>query len=174
MRSVVIRYVPRSGDLADGAAVSPRVRRSRNRAAANTVASVVAVAVFVILQMRMDRPPPVVFFGAAVSAALAVRYARTFLLLATPWGRRRATRHVGDAPHEHEVSVGEDGITLRADGHSRLEPWDTYAGYIETDRQFILFQGSGEPTLTLPKRAFPDAALVTECRRLLEERLPAR
>ncbi|MFE0349116.1 YcxB family protein [Streptomyces griseoluteus] len=138
------------------------------------MASVVAVAVFVILQIRTDRPPPVVFFGAAISAALAVRYSRTFLLLATPWGRRRAVRHVGDAPHEHEVSVDENGITLGADGRSRLEPWGTYTGYIETERQFILLQGSGEPTLTLPKRAFPDTALVAECRRLLEERLPAR
>ncbi|MFF9360781.1 hypothetical protein [Streptomyces griseoluteus] len=78
---------------------------------------------------------------------------------------------MGDAPHEHEGSVGEDGITLGADGRSRLEPGDTSTGYVETERHFTLLQGSGEPIRPSP---FPNAALLAECRRLLEERPPAR
>ncbi|MFJ4032341.1 hypothetical protein [Streptomyces griseoluteus] len=72
------------------------------------MASVVAVAVCVILQIRRDRPPPVVLFGAVISAALAVLW------------------------------------------RARLEPWDTYTGYIATERQFILLRGSAEPAPDSP------------------------
>ncbi|MFD4540655.1 hypothetical protein [Streptomyces bauhiniae] len=90
------------------------------------------------------------------------------------WWLMQAARRAADARPEPEVTVDHDGVVLVDDGRCHLEPWDTFTGHIETERQFILLRAPGEPTVTLPKRTFPDAALVAECRRLLAERLPAR
>lgn len=167
VRTVSVRHLPRAEDLAAGAALSPRVRRSRDRAARK------AVVGLVVLQGRYDDPTHLVYLAGCISGALTGRSLRT-VLLSTPWGRRWSMRRAVDARPDPEVTVGDDGIVLVADGRSHLEPWDTFTGHIETERQFILLRASGEPAVTLPKRTFRDVALVAECRRLLAERLPAR
>ncbi|MGV9789816.1 YcxB family protein [Streptomyces sp. NPDC003435] len=167
-----MRHLPRAQDLAAGAALSPRVRRSRDRAARKAVVGAAVTVGLVVLQGRYDDPTHLVYLTGCISGALTGRSLRT-VLLSTPWGRRWSARHAVDARSDPEVTVGDDGIVLVADGRS-LEPWDTFTGHIETERQFILLRASGEPAVTLPKRTFPDAALVAECRRLLAERLPAR
>ncbi|MGV9320371.1 YcxB family protein [Streptomyces sp. NPDC003660] len=127
----------------------------------------------VVLQGRFDDAAHLVYLAGCISGAMAGRSSRT-VLLSTPWGHRWSARRAVDACPDPEVTVDDDGIVLVADGRSHLEPWDTFTGHIETERQFILLRASGEPAVTLPKRTFPDAALVAECRRLLAERLPAR
>ncbi|NEB95391.1 hypothetical protein [Streptomyces bauhiniae] len=125
------------------------------------------------LQERYDDPTHLVYLVGCLSGGLTGRSLRT-VLLSTPWGHRRSARRAADARPEPEVTVDHDGVVLVDDGRCHLEPWDTFTGHIETERQFILLRAPGEPAVTLPKRTFPDAALAAECRRLLAERLPVR
>ncbi|MER8017491.1 YcxB family protein [Streptomyces griseoluteus] len=173
MRTVHVRHLSQAEVPTGGTALSPRVRRSRNRAVLKGAVGAAVAVGLVMLQERYTGPTPLVYFAGCLSAGLAGRHVRT-ALLTTPWGRRWSARREGYVRPGPEVTVDDGGITVGTGGRPHLEPWDAFTGYVETERLFVLLRTSGRPAVVLPKRTFPDAVLAAECRRLLAEHLPPR
>jgi hypothetical protein len=73
----------------------------------------------------------------------------------------------------HEGEVAPEALTLRTDEATHTFAWSGFSGFVESDRQFVLMDPSGEPSVALPKRGLADPSLVPACRRLLSEHLTA-
>lgn len=73
----------------------------------------------------------------------------------------------------HEEEVAPEALTLRTDEITQTFAWSAFGGFVESDRQFVLLDHSGEPSVALPKRGLADPSLVPACRRLLTEHLTA-
>ncbi|MFE9097672.1 hypothetical protein [Streptomyces sp. NPDC007264] len=131
------------------------------------------MALFGAIEIAAPGKAPVAVLVLVLSAGLLVRYIRTVVLLSTQWGMRRAAEKVGKAHQVHKATVAGDGLTVRVDKKACSYDWEAFGGFVETERQFILWDPSGEPVCSLPKRGFADPSLVPVCGRLIAERLTA-
>ncbi|MEV5007821.1 YcxB family protein [Streptomyces sp. NPDC093064] len=173
MQAFTLTYMPEPGDLAEASATSPRLRRSRNRAVRNAASSLLVMMLFGVIEICVPEKPPATFLIMFLCAGLFVKYTRTLLILSTRWGMRRGAEKVGSRSEEakqvHEATVTEDGLTVRTSETACSYAWDAFGAFVETERQFILLDASGEPAFSLPKRGFADPSLVPVCRRLVAE-----
>jgi hypothetical protein len=174
LQAFTLTYVPEPGDLAEASATSPRLRRSRNRAVRNAASSLLVMVLCGVIEISVPGKPPATFLIMFLCAGLFVKYVRTVLILSTRWGMRRAADKVGSRSREaqqvHEATVTEDGLTVRMNERTCSYGWGAFGGFMETVRQFILLDASGEPAFSLPKRGFADQSLVSACRQLIADR----
>ncbi|MFD1663324.1 hypothetical protein ACFSL4_35470 [Streptomyces caeni] len=143
----------------------------------NAASSVLVMALFGAIETAAPGKAPVAVLILFLSAGLLMKYIRTVVLLSTHWGVRRTAQKVGGRSEEanqvHEATVAEDGVTVRVNKKACSYAWEAFGGFVETERQFILWDPSGEPVFSLPKRGFADPSLVPVCGRLVAERLTA-
>ncbi|MFB9836807.1 YcxB family protein [Actinoallomurus acaciae] len=171
--TLTLRYVPELDDIVELLAVSPARRRRRRRAVRYAVISTVLLCCVLWLNAaeRMSGAAPATLFCALIAG--------TYLLRALAfYSRRGLCRRARDAWHRspvlrqaHEERLTPESLTLRTDGMTQIFAWSRFAAFVETDRQFVLMDREGEPSIALPKRGLPDPSLVPVCRDLLTDRL---
>ncbi|MFE5406947.1 YcxB family protein [Streptomyces sp. NPDC056580] len=170
MQALTLSYVPESDDIAEMAARSPTRRRSRKRALVN---SGVSLALTMILGARGTIPDdlPDTSVITLFCAAMFVGYSYRVIILSSRWGLRRSARRVwnrspGLQRHYEEV-ITEEALTVRTEGVTHTYAWSIFSELVEYDRQFVLMDRSGKPSVAVPKRGLSDPSLVPVCRRLL-------
>ncbi|MEU4040024.1 YcxB family protein [Streptomyces collinus] len=170
MQALTLSYVPESDDIAEMAAMSPARRRSRKRALVN---SGVSLALAVILAARGTIPGdlPDTSVVTLFCAAMFVGYSYRVIILSSRWGLRRSARRVwnrspGLQRHYEEV-ITEEALTVRTEGVTHTYAWSIFSELVEYDRQFVLMDRSGKPSVAVPKRGLSDPSLVPVCRRVL-------
>ena len=172
---LTLRYVPELDDLVELLAMAPELRRLRRRAVRNAVISLVPLCgvLWVGVAERTPGALPVLLICAVISAHYLLR-ARA---LGSRRRLRRRAREVWDRSptlrRAHEEEVAPEALTLRTDEITQTFAWSRFSGFVESDRQFVLMDRSGEPAVALPKRGLAEPSLVPVCRRLLTEHLAA-
>jgi hypothetical protein len=170
---LTLAYVPETDDIAELAAMSPARRRLRRRAVRNAVIGLVLLGGVLWLNAAQPTPGtlPATLFCALVAAIYLLRTVRlSSRRLLRRWARRvRYRSPVLRRTHEEEVSP--TALTLRTDGTTEVYAWSRFAALVESDRQFVLMDHAGEPSIALPKRGLPDPSLIPVCRDLLTEYL---
>ena len=168
-QTLTLRYVPEVEDVTELLTDSPKVRRQRNRAIRNAITMLVLLCCAAwagTVEPMSDTFPAALFF-----AVCCCQYTVRAVTSSTRRGLRRKARAVWkrspalQAAHEEEI--GPDAVTLRTAAASHTYAWSQFGGFRESDRQFVLLDRSGEPSIALPKRGLSDAALIPVCRTLL-------
>jgi hypothetical protein len=168
MQALTLSYVPESDDIAEMAARSPTRRHSRKRALVN---SGVSLALTVIFGATIPGDLPDTLVITLFCAVMFVGYSYRVIILSSRWGLRRSARRVwsrspGLQRHYEEV-ITEEALTVRTEGVTHTYAWSMFSELVEYDRQFVLMDRSGKPSVALPKRGLSDPSLVPECRRVL-------
>ncbi|MDF3297502.1 YcxB family protein [Streptomyces tropicalis] len=170
MQALTLNYVPESDDIAELAAKSPTRRRSRNRASVNSGVSLALTVIFGApwTSSGYQADTSLITVACAVMSvgygyrAVALSSRRALLRSACRvWNRSPALRQ----PHEEVIT--EDALTVSTEGVTHIYAWSTFHELVEYDRQFVLMDRSGKPSVALPKRGLPDPSLVPVCRRVL-------
>ncbi|MFB8266371.1 YcxB family protein [Streptomyces sp. NPDC055955] len=170
MQALTLSYVPESDDIAEMAARSPTRRRARKRALANSgVSLVLTVILGAPGTIPVDLPDTSVI--TLFCAAMFVGYSYRVFILSSRWGLRRSARKVwnrspGLQRHYEEV-ITEEALTVRTEGVTHTYAWSRFSELVEYDRQFVLMDRSGKPSVAIPKRGLSDPSLVPVCRRVL-------
>ncbi|WP_030172174.1 YcxB family protein [Streptomyces sp. NRRL S-813] len=170
MQALTLSYVPESDDIAELAANSRTRRRSRNRALVN---SGVSLALTVIFGAPWTSPgyPPDTSLITLVCAVMFVGYSYRVIALSSRWGLRRSARRVWNRSSTlrrlHKEVITEEALTVSTEGVTHTYAWSTFSELVEYDRQFVLMDRSGKPSVALPKRGLSDPSLIPVCRRVL-------
>ncbi|MFF3636477.1 YcxB family protein [Streptomyces sp. NPDC002250] len=170
MQALTLSYVPESDDIAEMAARSPARRRARKRALAN---SGVSLALTVILGAPGTIPGdlPDTSFITLFCAAMFVGYSYRVFILSSRWGLRRSARKVWNRSpglqQHYEQVITEEALTVRTEGVTHTYAWSRFGELVEYDRQFVLMDRSGKPSVAIPKRGLSDPSFVPVCRRVL-------
>ena len=173
--TLTLRYVPELDDIVELMAMSPARRRLRRRALRYAAISLVPLCG--VLWVGLAEPTP----GALPVLFVCALFPGSYLLRARALvSRRRLRRRAQElwdrSPalrRRYEEEVGPEALTLRTDELTQTFAWSGFSGFVESDRQFVLMDRSGEPSVVLPKRGLADPSLVPACRRLLTEHLTA-
>jgi hypothetical protein len=172
---LTLRYVPELDDIVELMAMSPERRRLRSRAVRNAAVSLVPLCgvLWVGVAERTPGALPVLLICAVLSGSYLLRARALFSR-----GRlRRHARGVWDRSptlrRTYEEEIAPEALTMRTDEITQTFAWSGFSGFVESDRQFVLVDHSGEPSVALPKRGLADPSLVPACRRLLTEHLTA-
>ncbi|GLY82779.1 YcxB family protein [Actinoallomurus iriomotensis] len=170
---LTLRYVPEFDDIVEFLAVSRTRRRMRRRAVRN--AAVSAVLLGCVLWLNAAERVPGTLPATLICALATGTYLLRALALHSRRGpRRRAREAWRRSPmlrQEHEERLTPEGVTLRTGGMTQDHAWSRFAAFVETDRQFVLLDRAGEPSIGLPKRGLSDPSLVPVCRALLTDHL---
>ncbi|MDT0467374.1 YcxB family protein [Streptomyces gibsoniae] len=170
MQALTLSYVPESDDIAELAAKSPTRRRSRNRALVNSGVSLALTVIFGMPWTSSAYEPDTSLIT-LVCAVMFVGYSYRVVALSSHWGLRRDARRVwnrSSAPRRlHEAVINEEALTVSTEGVTHTYAWSTFSELAECDRQFVLMDRSGKPSVALPKRGLPDPSLIPVCRLLL-------
>lgn len=103
--------------------------------------------------------------------ALAVMW--IVLLWVSPWwAARKQFRKQPAAQGLRTISLDGGGVRLRWDGGASDVEWKTFIRFLESKNQFLLFTSPVNFAI-IPKRALT-AEQITECRAMLEEKVPPR
>lgn len=175
VQTLMLRYVPEIEDLVDMMVCYPERRRSRNKLVRDSAVILVVLCCVIwtsTFEPMWDTLFPALFFATAFAA-----YTLRAVTLSTRWGlRRKARRICSRSPlmlQPHEAEAGPHGVTVRTVGLTVSYDWSMLSKFLESDRQFLLLNGQGEPSVVLPKRGLSDPSLVPVCRGLLTEYLAA-
>jgi hypothetical protein len=172
---LTLRYMPDIDDIVQLAALSPTRRSLRRRAVRNTAVSMVLVCC--VLALDLAKP----MSGALPVTLICILAAGTYLRRALALSSRRPLRRwAHEVRHRspelrqaHEADLTPEALTVRTDGTTQTYAWSRFAAFEESERQFVLTDRAGEPSVILPKRGLPDPSLIPVCRGLLTEYLAA-
>ncbi|MFI5880043.1 YcxB family protein [Streptomyces sp. NPDC051554] len=173
-QTLTLRYVPDIDDLLDMLAFSAARRRLRSHAMFQAVLTLTVVWALLVLVATAAPTWTATFLALVLASGFVIYTLRTFVR-STSWDlRRRARRVWRRSPtlrQTHEEEIGPYALTSRVEGRSSSYAWSNFTELRESDRQFVLLDHAGKPSVALPKRGLSDAALVPVCRALLTEYL---
>ncbi|WP_329258119.1 YcxB family protein [Actinoallomurus sp. NBC_01490] len=172
---LTLRYVPEIDDIVELMAMSPMQRRMRRRGIRYAVFATALLCC--VLCLNVAEPMGGTLVATLVCALVAVRYLRRAWVLCSRGALRRRARDAWQRSpvlrQAHEEQLTPESLTVRTEEITETYAWSRFAALAETDRQFILMDREGEPSIVLPKRGLPDPSLVPVCRGLLTDCLAA-
>jgi len=147
-------------------AVALNSRLNARKAARYLVVAGAVVAVALVAWIADWYP----VLGGAVGGLVGGLVAYTLIrFVYAPWKARRIFRQQKSLQRPFELSWADTGLTSRDANGEYTTPWPDYTKWKEDSRVFLLYHSDALFQM-VPKRSFPDDAMVSEFRSWLERR----